>query len=94
MAKKAFTAAVTKAEKKNPAQQIIDQMQTGEVDLPTGTEIKSKRVSFLVRPSVYADAKLAAWLNEESLNGIVNNAFEDYVEAHRETLEQYRKRNS
>lgn len=89
MAKKAF---IEKAQaEKAPAEYVMDTLQPAK-DLPAeGHETKSRKVSFIVRPSVYEDAKIIAFCRKQSLNSIINDAIESYVEANRDQLEAYRE---
>lgn len=91
MANKKFTDKITKATAPIPAEQVISGMETAAETEPAGVkETKTKRASFLVRPTEYDDARTIAMLRKESLNGIINDALEAYIEKNRDLLARYK----
>lgn len=91
MATKKFTDKITKAAAQNPAEQVISAMETAAEQEPAGVkETKTKRASFLVRPTEFDDAKTIAMLRKESLNSVINDALSAYIENNRDLLARYK----
>lgn len=97
MSKKEFTEAATKVAIKTPAEVIMDTLQPAK-DLPAeGHETKSRKVSALVKPSVWDDAQTIVMLKKQagdrkaSLNDVINTALESFIAENRDLLEAYRE---
>ena len=52
-------------------------------------EIKSKRISLLVRPSTYNAVEKIVYVNRDSINGLVNDFFDSYVANHADDVKKY-----
>lgn len=52
-------------------------------------EQRSKQMSILVKPSTHERLKLASSLENESINGIINNVLESYLEENKDAIDAY-----
>ena len=71
----------------NPANNFIK--KGNEKD--TQEEPRSKQMSILVKPSTHEKLKLASSLEGNSVNGIINDVLEAYLEENKEAIEAYLK---
>ncbi|MBG9989011.1 hypothetical protein HZY88_08490 [Aerococcaceae bacterium DSM 111176] len=71
----------------NPANNFIK--KGNEKD--TQEEPRSKQMSILVKPSTHERLKLASSLENNSVNGIINDVLEAYLEENKEAIEAYIK---
>lgn len=71
----------------NPAESFIKKGNEKE----TQEEPRSKQMSILVKPSTHEKLKLASSLEGNSVNGIINDVLEAYLEENNEAIEAYLK---
>lgn len=57
----------------------------------TAKRSKSKRVQLLVYPDILEAAKKAAYMNESSINAVINELLADYVQRNAEQVATYEK---
>ena len=55
----------------------------------TTDETKSKRISLLIKPSTYEAMGKIVYINRDSINGLVNDFFDKYVENHTKEIKEY-----
>lgn len=72
----------------NPAESFIK--KSSEKDTQE-EEPRSKQMSILVKPSTHERLKLASSLESNSVNGIINDVLEAYLEENKEAIEAYIK---
>jgi len=53
------------------------------------SEIKSKRLNLLIRPSLHQQAQKIAHMQRSSVNDVINLALSRYVDDHREEIARY-----
>ena len=71
----------------NPADNFIKKGNEKE----TQEEPRSKQMSILVKPSTHEKLKLASSLEGNTVNGIINDVLEAYLEENKEAIEAYLK---
>lgn len=83
---------------KNPAEKYISKQDTStavnthntyNADGMQKDETKSKRLNLLVKPSLLADFKKLATMNETSVNDLLNQIMQEYVADNQDTIEIY-----
>lgn len=52
-------------------------------------EQRSKQMSILVKPSTHERLKLASQLENNSINGIINDILEDYLEKNKDGIDAF-----
>ena len=72
----------------NPAESFI---KKGSEKDTQEEEPRSKQMSILVKPSTHERLKLASSLESNSVNGIINDVLEAYLEENKEAIEAYIK---
>lgn len=72
----------------NPANNFI---KKGNEKDTQEEEQRSKQMSILVKPSTHERLKLASSLENNSVNGIINDVLEVYLEENKEAIEEYLK---
>ena len=54
-----------------------------------GKEQRSKQMSILVKPSTHERLKLASQLENNSINGIINDILEEYLERNKDGIDAF-----
>ena len=54
-------------------------------------ESKSKRFNLLIRPSTFESIAKIAWVEESSINDLINHVLEEFVKMKRDVVEAYDK---
>lgn len=54
-------------------------------------EYRSKVTTFSMRPSIYKKLQMISCITGKSVNSIVNELMEGYVEEHNDKVEEYKK---
>lgn len=69
----------------------VDNTQSTQYTHITDKRSKSKRVQLLVYPDILEAAKKAAYMNESSINAVINDLLTEYVQRNAEQIATYEK---
>lgn len=56
---------------------------------PSSKEIKNKRLTVLLKPSIFENAAKLSGLKRTSVNNTINKALEEYIQKHEDILKKY-----
>ena len=79
----------------NPASKYINTPNTDNKQATDNTqstadeETKTKRLSLLIKPSIYEQFKKVATMKQDSVNNLINNIMENVVEENKDKIELY-----